>query len=235
MKIIPVIDLKDGLVVHAHQGQRDNYQPINSQLCQSANIHQVINAFLKLYEFDTFYIADLNAITGQGHHLELLEQVLLDFSDIIFWIDRGYLSSQDNYRLPKNHLPILGSESYQDENISEMEAYGNNFILSLDFSGSVGLGAKMLFTNPRLWPEHIIIMTLEKVGSQNGPAFQKLNDLAWHHPDKRFIAAGGVRDTADLINLKKAGVHHALIASALHSGTINKVDITNIQAKKYPD
>lgn len=235
MKIIPVIDLKNGLVVHAHQGQRDNYQPINSQLCQSADIYQVITAFLKLYTFDTFYIADLNAITGQGHHQELLEQVLLSFSDITFWIDRGYLSTRQNSTLPKNYLPVLGSESYQDENISKIETYGNDFILSLDFSGSLGLGAKTLFTNPSLWPKHIIVMTLEKVGSQSGPAFQKLYDFASLYPDKHFIAAGGVRGKTDLINLKKAGIQHALIASALHSGAINKDDITNIQTKKYPD
>ena len=66
MKIIPVIDLKDGVVVHAQQGIRDLYQPINTALCQSSDIYQVIEAFLGVYDFDTFYIADLNAITHQG-------------------------------------------------------------------------------------------------------------------------------------------------------------------------
>jgi len=42
MKIIPVIDLKDGVVVHAKQGHREHYQPINTDLCKSSDIFQVI-------------------------------------------------------------------------------------------------------------------------------------------------------------------------------------------------
>ena len=72
MKIIPVIDLKDGVVVHAHQGMREQYQPIGSNLCQSSDIYRVIEAFLGVYDFDTIYIADLNAITHQGDHDRLI-------------------------------------------------------------------------------------------------------------------------------------------------------------------
>ena len=79
MKIIPVIDLKDGVVVHAQQGMREQYQPINTHLCQSSDIYQVIEAFLGVYDFDTIYIADLNAITHQGDHDRLITEVLTSF------------------------------------------------------------------------------------------------------------------------------------------------------------
>ena len=55
MKIIPVIDLKDGVVVHAQQGMRENYQPIKTDLCPSSDIYNVINAFLAIYHFDTIF------------------------------------------------------------------------------------------------------------------------------------------------------------------------------------
>jgi len=235
MKIIPVIDLKDGLVVHAKQGKRDEYQPLNTPLCQSADIYQVINAFLNIHNFDTFYIADLNAITGQGHHEKLLEQVLLNYKGITFWIDMGYQSDPQNAMLPKNYLPVLGSESYQDENIAAFENYRNDFILSLDFADTRSLGAKTLFTNPALWPANIIVMTLERVGSHAGPDLQKLHDFTLHHPGKHFIAAGGIRNAQDLIDLNNTGIHQALVASALHSGEINSDDIAKLQTKKYPD
>jgi hypothetical protein len=34
--------------------------------------------------------------------------------------------------------------------------------------------------------------------------------------------------------LSAAGVHQALIASALHAGTISAEDIAKLQTKKYP-
>ena len=36
MKLIPVIDLKAGEVVHARRGDRDNYRPIVSPLCRGS-------------------------------------------------------------------------------------------------------------------------------------------------------------------------------------------------------
>ncbi|MDD1638393.1 MAG: nickel transporter, partial [Methylococcaceae bacterium] len=83
MKIIPVIDLKDGVVVHAQQGMREQYQPISTDLCQSADIYQVIEAFLGVCDFDTIYIADLNALTHQGDHDLLITDVLTSFPHIL--------------------------------------------------------------------------------------------------------------------------------------------------------
>lgn len=225
MKIIPVIDIKDGAVVHAQQGIREQYQPISTNLCQSSDIYQVIEAFLEVYDFDTIYIADLNAITHQGDHDRLITNVLTAFPHILFWIDRGY---QRFKKYLGNHLPVLGSECYSDETVLELKAFNNHFILSLDYSISEALGAKSLFSDPGLWPETIIIMTLNRVGSNQGPDLDKLNRFCRHYPDKHFIAAGGVRNIEDLQALKQVGIQQALIASALHSGAITRKDIKNL-------
>lgn len=218
MKIIPVIDLKDGVVVHARQGLREYYQPINTDLCKSADIFQVIDAFLGIYAFDTVYIADLNAITQQGDHKPLMDEVQRRFPEITFWIDQGY--QRYVQRTHDNTLPVLGSESYRNENIAELNAYKNNFILSLDYSNAEALGAESLFSDPGFWPENIIIMTLGRVGSNRGPDLEKLTEFCRRHPDKNFIAAGGIRHKQDLRDLSEAGIHQALVASALHSGAI---------------
>jgi phosphoribosylformimino-5-aminoimidazole carboxamide ribotide isomerase len=226
MKIIPVIDLKDGTVVHARHGNRLHYQPINTDLCKSADIFQVIQAFLGIYAFDTFYIADLNAITNQGDHNHLINEVLTRYPQITFWIDRGYL--QFDQFSPGNRLPILGTESYRNETVAEIKVYKNNFILSLDYLRSDALGAASLFSNPSFWPENIIIMTLERVGSNNGPDLKRLTEFCNQYPDKNFIAAGGIRNKLDLVALNMAGIHQALVASALHSGAITANDITEL-------
>ncbi|CAA9891421.1 Phosphoribosylformimino-5-aminoimidazole carboxamide ribotide isomerase [Candidatus Methylobacter favarea] len=234
MEIIPVIDLKDGEVVHAQQGKRALYQPINTGLCSSSNIYKVIRAFLSLCDFNTLYIADLNAITLQGDHKHLINKVLSRFPEITFWIDTGYQQYDANLQRPGNYLPILGSESYQDEDCQEIAAFGSNFILSLDFSIYGALGAQKLFANQELWPENIIIMLLDRVGSNSGPDLNKLNDFCSRYPDKNFIAAGGIRNKQDLIDLKEIGIKQALVASALHSGDLSRADIHGLRQKNTP-
>lgn len=230
MKIIPVIDLKNGVVVHAKQGNREHYRPINTGLCKSPDIFDAIEAFLTVYPFKTFYIADLNAITGQGDHRRLLAKVLTNFPEINFWIDRGYQSYVEENRLAGNGVPVLGSESYNSQKIAELKAYQNNFVLSLDYSKSIKLGAESLFTDPTFWPENVIVMTLDRVGSNQGPDLNKLGNFSRNHPNKNFIAAGGIRNKQDCLLLKQSGIKQALVASALHSGNLTKMDIAELHA-----
>ncbi len=225
MKIIPVIDLKDGVVVHARQGMREQYQPISTDLCQSSDIYKVIEAFLGAYDFDTIYIADLNAITRQGGHESLIADLLTAFPHITFWIDSGYQRFKE---YPGNLIPVLGSESYRDETISELKAFNKHFILSLDYSKSGKLGARSLFSGQDLWPDTIIIMTLNRVGSNRGPDLEKLHWFCGQYPNKHFVAAGGIRNADDLQALKRVGIQQALIASALHSGAIRREDLNNL-------
>jgi phosphoribosylformimino-5-aminoimidazole carboxamide ribotide isomerase len=234
VKIIPVIDLKNGVVVHAQQGQRECYQPVQSSLCQSSNIDQVIRAFLSLYAFDTFYIADLDALTGQGGHDNTINVVLRCYPQIMFWVDQGYRPYSKRASHLKNYMPVLGSESYCEDTVAELNAFNGNFVLSLDYKDNQMLGAKSLFDNSALWPKDIIVMTLDHVGSTKGPNFEKLRGFAQRFPEKNFIAAGGVRSAQDLMTLQHMGVEQALVASALHSGQLSATDIVGFQAKKYP-
>lgn len=232
MKIIPVLDLKAGLVVHARCGHRDLYQPINTPLCASANAFEVVDAFLALYGFDTFYIADLDAITGRGNQQPLIDELLRHYPNIQFWIDRGLQLYQT---LPANHLPVLGSECYSTFQLPELAKFNNRFVLSLDYANDTALGAVELFTDNRYWPDTVIIMTLAQVGSQRGADMDKLRAFCQAHPGKRFVAAGGIRDIGDLLALQAIGIHYALVATALHSGAIKHEDIAKLWAKKYPD
>lgn len=229
INIIPVIDLKNGRVVHARQGNRDLYQPIDSELCRSSDIFQVIRAFMTVYDFKTFYIADLNALGHQGNHDRLIDEVTTAFSEKIFWVDRGSRQSFASDVLPGNHMPVMGSESFSPETIQAIKTSGKPFILSLDYTKDGELGAKTLFFDPDYWPETIIIMTLARVGSYNGPDIPLLSEFCRRYPDKNFIAAGGIRNKQDLIDLKKIGIEQSLIASALHSGTLGSDDIAELQ------
>ncbi|MGR8941968.1 MAG: HisA/HisF-related TIM barrel protein [Gammaproteobacteria bacterium] len=226
MQMIPVIDLKDGMVVHARQGKRDAYRPIHTALCRSPDIFAVIEAYLSLYDFSTFYIADLNALEHRGHHDELIDKAARHFSRKIFWLDQGFripdACRRDNIRT------VWGSESFQDNTVENIASCRNDFILSLDYSATGSLGANCLFANPDYWPNDIIIMTLQRVGSDAGPDMEKLAGFRRNHPEKNFIAAGGVRNKDDLLALRQIGIRQVLVASALHSGAIGRAVLAEL-------
>jgi uncharacterized protein related to proFAR isomerase len=66
--IIPVLDLKHGKVVRARAGDRANYQPIVTPLSPTSEAADVLRGLMALAPFSTVYIADLDAITGEGNH-----------------------------------------------------------------------------------------------------------------------------------------------------------------------
>ncbi len=229
MKIIPVIDVKNGLVVSAQQGKRETYQPIKSTLCFSNSIQEVLNGFLSIYPFNIVYIADLNAITNTGSNDNLINQVISKHPDIEFWVDDGKKIEELSKSQYINQKSVIGSE-YQNEKISyNTSQLLQNNILSLDFFPSQGYtGPKELLNNSKIWPKNIIIMSLEFVGKNAGPDLKRLEVFYQKHPEKNFIAAGGVRNKKDLLALKKIGIHFALIASALHSGAITAETIKKL-------
>ncbi len=225
MQIIPVIDLKDGLVVHAMRGDRSQYQAIdqNSLITDSSEADVVIANLLKLKDFKSIYIADLNAICGLGNHSVLINQLLSRYPEIEFWIDDGSELANCQTYPAINYKTVIGTES-QNQPVRQLDA---DLILSLDFKQDQAVGHADWFNSNQFWPKRIIVMTLNRVGSQLGPDFEKLTDLRQNHPDKTIIAAGGIRHLADLQQLKQLGIDAVLIASALHNGRLTTSDLAD--------
>lgn len=229
MEIIPVIDIKNGRAVHAIKGKRDDYQPIKTALCPSSDAVAVISSFIQLGNFKRIYIADLNSIMRQESNDELLQRIVESFPYINFWIDKGLRKIPSRSKQHVNSVSVIGSESLNESHLKSLENPTTPFILSLDYSSEGKMGPDPLFTNVRYWPESIIIMTLERVGKNDGPDYQKLEYFCNRHPDRKFIAAGGIRNMEDLLKLKKMGIERALVASALHLKSISAEDINYLR------
>ncbi|MCK4492630.1 MAG: nickel transporter [Methylococcales bacterium] len=225
MQLIPVIDLKSGIAVHAKRGLRQHYAPLKTALCASNKITDVIQAFLKLHPFSIIYIADLDAIMGTGNHHALIQYVLQQYPHIIFWVDQGYQATPSLLSTFKNYQAVLGSESYDESNVEALKTVQDNFILSLDFSSEdQPLGANVLFNHPSYWTKKTIIMTLARVGSHLGVDVDKLQYYQTLNPIIHWVASGGVRSVEDILALKKIGIKYALCASALHNQKISRSD-----------
>src|SRR5690606_40358176 len=86
------------------------------------------------------------------------------------------------------------------------------FALSLDFARDDFLGPVELLQQPELWPQRVIAMNLDRVGSNGGPDTVLLRTL--RSSAQALYAAGGVRNETDLQTLAAGGIAGALIASA---------------------
>lgn len=234
MQIIPVIDIKAGQVVLARFGQRQNYRPLSTPLCQSSHIEDVINAYLSIYTFSHFYIADLDALMNTGSNHQLINSVFKLYPNLIFMIDCGSVNPLYMPQKPEQHIPVIGTESTRRQSLKSLKLNSENFILSLDFSAQHDpMGEPSIYKSPDLWPKRIVIMTLGLVGKNCGPDLQKLTRFHQSYPAHNFIAAGGIRNKQDLKRLKLNGIKTALVASALHNGNLTSHDIQQISEQNY--
>jgi len=220
MQIIPVIDLLNGLVLHAKRGERQYYKPINSLLINSSKPLDMVAALLDYYPFQQLYIADLNAIQKLGdNHYNIIESIAHYFPNLKLWVDAGISNQAELNIWSKFHSNLI----FASENFSRIENFLTlknlqqfNFILSLDFLVNGYKGPVELLKNSQNWPKNVIVMTLANVGTNQGVNTIQINEVLLLAKDHNIFAAGGVRNMDDLIKLKDMGVHGALIATALH-------------------
>ena len=231
MNIIPVLDLKAGQVVHAKHGDRQNYLPIQSALSHSSEPFTIVKALQSLYPFKYLYIADLDAIQGNGNHAAQIKNIQKDFPDLEIWLDAGFKTSEaiEAWQNGKVRI-VLGSESLVsiDSYKAMLKACRTAPILSLDFKFGHFLGPQPLINDPQLWPNEVIVMTLDQVGSQSGPDLAQLKVIKNLWSVAAIYAAGGIRSVDDLNTLKAKNYTGALIASALHNGKIGKAELANL-------
>lgn len=220
MEIIPVIDIRQNQVVHAIKGQRQNYRPLQTCLCDSHSADDIVQAFIDTYPFKTIYIADLDAIQGTSNNEHLIEQLLNKFQSVSFWVDQG-ISSAIELKIQSRRQHVIGSETnISPKTLNELFTSSLEIILSLDFQTKTFLGHQDLLEKTDLWPERIIIMSLSHVGSNNGPDYKLISDIQKIAGDRKIYVAGGVRHEDDLQTLNDMGIDGVLIATALHTQQI---------------
>jgi phosphoribosylformimino-5-aminoimidazole carboxamide ribotide isomerase len=229
--LIPVIDLKAGMVVHAREGRRDEYRPVRSKLTPSAEPKTIARALLELHPFKTVYIADLDAIQGRGNNRGGIQAIRRQWPDLELWVDSGIANDAALTRWLATDLghPVIGSESLLDADFLltvRARAEDVSAVLSLDYLGDEFKGPQSLLDNPeRYWPDRVLAMNLHRVGSDKGPDLNLVVNLARRVPGCKVYAAGGVRSVDDLQQVAKAGASGALLASALHDGRIGSTDL----------
>ncbi|HNV89177.1 MAG TPA: HisA/HisF-related TIM barrel protein [Methylotenera sp.] len=235
MQIIPVIDLLDGVVVHAKGGERQHYQPIQSFLTSSSKPLDIVAALLDYFPFQQLYIADLNAIQKLKNTHEtnysVVESITRYFPNLKLWVDAG-ISNQTELNIWNNlHSNLI----FASENFSEIGNFlalkirqDTHFILSLDFMPTGYRGPAELLRDSAYWPNDVIVMSLPNVGTNQGVNIKLLNEIMPRVTGLNIYAAGGIRSLDDLTLLKKMGVHGALISTAFHQKQISAQQLESL-------
>ncbi|MEM7027123.1 MAG: HisA/HisF-related TIM barrel protein [Pseudomonadota bacterium] len=231
MNIIPVIDLLDGKVVHAKRGEREHYQVIESRLTHSSDPNAIVNAYSNLFPFKQIYIADLNAIQATGDNIELIKTLLKQFPEYEFWVDAGlsFIDELITLQQTENIRLVIGTESNPSMNLlMSLHKDDVDWILSLDFlSDDMVIGQEIL-ESQQYWPQTLIIMMLKRVGTENGINEKTVSSINTYVDDFKVYAAGGISNKSDLDSLKKQGCDGALIATALHNGKIDSIQLQSL-------
>lgn len=226
MQLIPVVDVKGGAVVRAHRGEREAYRPIRTPLSPTAAPRDVVAGLMTLAPFRTLYVADIDAITGTGNNDAAVLELGRAFPGLDLWVDVG---ERDPARFAARATTGLGTSIVGTESLgaADVEAAlaAEGVILSLDHDAAGPRGPERAHLDARLWPSRVIVMTLARVGSGEGPDMAALEQTraraAGQGVAPALYAAGGVRGPQDLEILARAGIAGALVASALHDGRID--------------
>lgn len=228
MLVVPVIDLRQGEVVHARRGERARYAPLASRLCPVSEPLAVVDCLLQLYAWPVLYLADLDAIEGRGDHRGQVEDLAARWPLLELWVDAGPRTLELCRGLARAR-PVIGSESCAGApalRAALRAAAPAGALLSLDWRGGALLGPEEFGRDAAHWPAEVLVMELDRVGADAGPDLERLRRLrALAGAHRRLYAAGGVRDRADLEAVAALGCAGALVASALHEGRLGREDL----------
>jgi phosphoribosylformimino-5-aminoimidazole carboxamide ribotide isomerase len=240
LNLIPVVDLLQGQVVRAVRGDRKAYRPIVSALCASSDPVTVARILCDHCAAHSLYVADLDALQGGAVQVAVLSELLRALPGVALWLDAGLADAAAGEALraqfgadAERVVLVFGSESlrsrealercFADTASNEKEEEGPGAVLSLDRRDGRRLDAAGCWDAVDLWPQRLIVMTLERVGSGAGPDLDTLQAVRALAPGATVIGAGGIRSPDDLARAAAAGADAWLVASALHDLQLPRV------------
>ena len=209
MNIIPAIDIKDGKVVKAKQGDRDRYNPISKDSGFSSDPFKFIKEMTKIYRPSIFYIADINSLINENHNIELIKDIASVNKNIHFWVDIGGKIDQ---RLAKRNIePILCSENCLS--IKNINYIYKNYIHSYDYKNKL-LGLDSFKNFDSSYKNKIIFMNIADVGNDKGPDYKYIRSMN-KKSSIQYYVGGGIKSTFDINKLEAMGFSGVLVSSLL--------------------
>jgi phosphoribosylformimino-5-aminoimidazole carboxamide ribotide isomerase len=228
VEIVPVIDLKGGIVVHARAGRREAYAPLRSQLLSGCEPVAVARALLAACGGRRLYVADLDALGGADVDEAALAALAAVAGEL--WVDAGAVTPARAAALARAGAArnVVGTESL-DAGLELARLRSPALpapVLSVDLRAgrlvsprdtlAGGTPAAALPLAAELGAHELVVIDLARVGTGGSPPLAAVAELIAALPGAAVYAGGGVRNREDLDALAAAGAAGALVATALH-------------------
>lgn len=251
MQIIPVLDLADGIAVHAQAGDRARYAPLKSGLIpdREGDALALLRAFHADLGVHECYVADLNAIQGGAVQRTLIRQ-LAEFHTGF----AGALLVDAGTNTTGGALEVLScGASEVVVGLETLHAFSDlDSIVGVVGPSRVVFSLDLRLGNPVLHPAlqdatgvapdavslaaqatdagvpTLLLLDLGRVGTGCGVDLGLVETLRRRFPAVRLLAGGGVLTRRDLDRMRDAGCDGALIASAIHTGRVNASDLAEL-------
>ncbi|WP_340820413.1 HisA/HisF-related TIM barrel protein [Methanolobus sp. WCC4] len=227
-RIIFVLDLFNRTVVHAQGGTRSEYKPIHfsSHICNSSDAVKIVDTVRPA----EVYIADLNLLERIGKREKNFDIIKAVSEKATVMLDPGITSvSETEDVMEIVQSVILGTETAFLDVIEQASSmYPGRITVSIDKKNG------KILTNDPAMPDDpfkivellnnydlndIIILDLDRVGTSSGVDSQFLSKIV-SISEHNVLLGGGVSNEEDIEALEKIGVKGALVATALHKGSI---------------
>ncbi|PHS04424.1 MAG: hisA/hisF family protein [Blastopirellula sp.] len=236
--VLPVIDLQGGQVVRGVAGNRTQYRPIQSQLCDGSSAAQIAAAMVDHFQFNQCYVADLDAIETNQVQAAAIKSII--DAGLAPWLDAGVGDMDKFHQLQKvleldqlNTL-VIGLETLQSLATLEqlLKAYGaERIVLSLDLKQGQPIvcaaelknlsAAEIADAVIGMGVQRMILLDLARVGTGTGTGTEALCKLLGSkYPALEIITGGGISTLEDVKTQIELGASQVLVASALHDGRI---------------
>lgn len=243
MKIIPAIDLKDGLCVRLFQGDFDK------ATVYSANPTDVARRFSGLAVED-LHIVDLDAArSGQAVNHEAVSAIA-EQTGLAVQLGGGIRTRNDVEQWLRAGVArcVIGSTAIKQPELVNawiVEFGVDSIVLALDVRLD-GKGDPMLTTDgwteaamKSLWQcledyqqhdnYHVLCTDVGRDGAMTGPNFSLYAEILRRFPNFRLQASGGVRNIQDLNDLQQLGVPAAISGRALLDGAISASEVASFR------
>ncbi|MFP3984796.1 MAG: HisA/HisF-related TIM barrel protein [Candidatus Bathyarchaeia archaeon] len=227
-----MIDVLNGVAVHATRGERKRYLPLRSVLCKSADPLDVALVF-ESFGFDNLYLADLDAILGKLADFALYQQIKTR-TNLDFMVDAGITDITKAQKVLEKGASkiVIGTETLTNLSFVDqaVKSFGEDcVVVSIDLKDErvTSVSESIRSMNvvslverlERMGVEQIIILDLDRVGTECGVNLKVVKRVL-KETGVKVLVGGGIRGIKDLKELRDFGVYGSLIATILHKGKI---------------
>ena len=213
MKLIPAIDLKNNKVVISTKGKNREYKLIPADLSPTSDPIEFIEYILSLNDFNTIYLADLDSIANFNVNNDIIENILLEHSNINFMVDNGVrLFSEINQYKNSNFIQVIATETFVEYSKIINNNY-NDYILSADF-----VNGKLYSKNcgyKTIKPNKVIAMDIDNIGKKSGANINNVKKIKKIYPYSSIILSGGIGSNDDIMTAKANKISEIMLLTAL--------------------